>query len=84
MDVHIGFVRILDAKELENTKTDLQRYVPHLPVLNPNKPDKIRRVCNAASKFGGVSLNANLMAGPIFYNHPQEESPSDSGRRKLL
>ena len=47
-----------------NTKRDLQWYVPHLPVLNPNKPDKARRVCNAASKFGGVSLNENLMAGP--------------------
>ena len=64
VDVQKGFVRILDEEELENTKTDLQWYVPHLPVLNPNKPDKVRRVCNAASKFGGVSLNDNLMAGP--------------------
>ena len=59
-DVRKGFVRILDAEELENTKTDLQWYVPHLP----NKQYKVRRVCNAASKFGGVSLNDNLMAGP--------------------
>ena len=64
VDVQKGFVRILEEEELENTKTDLQWYVPHLPVLNPNKPDKVRRVCNAASKFGGVSLNDNLMAGP--------------------
>ena len=64
VDVQKGFVRILDEAEIENTKTDLQGYVPHLPVLNPNKPDKVRRVCNAASKFGGVSLNENLMAGP--------------------
>ena len=55
---------LLDEAELENTKTDLQWYVPHLPVLNSNKPDKVRRVCNAASKFGGVSLIDNLMAGP--------------------
>ena len=64
VDLQKGFVRILDEAEIENTKTDLQWYVPHLPVLNPNKPDKVRRVCNAASKFGGVSLNDNLMAGP--------------------
>ena len=64
VDVQKGFVRILDEAEDENTKTDLEWYVPHLPVLNPNKPDKVRRVCNAASKFGGVSLNDNLMAGP--------------------
>ena len=64
VDVQKGFVRILDEAEFENTKAGLQWYVPHLPVLNPNKPDKVRRVCNAASKFGGVSLNDNLMAGP--------------------
>ena len=64
VDVENGFVRILDEAEIENTKTDLQWYVPHLPVLNPNKPDKVRRVYNAASKFGGVSPNDNLMAGP--------------------
>ena len=64
MDVQKEFVRILDEEELENTKSYLQCYVPHLPVLNPNKPDKERRVCNAASKFGGVSLNDKLIAGP--------------------
>ena len=64
VDVQKVFVRILDEAELENTKSDLQWYVLHLPVLNPNKPDKVRQVCNAASKFGGVSLNDNLMAGP--------------------
>ena len=64
VDVQKGFVRILNEAEIENTKSDLQWYVPHLPVLNPNKPDKVRRVCNAASKFEGVSFNDNLMAGP--------------------
>ena len=64
VDVQKGFVRILDEAEIENTNSDHQWYVPQLPVLNPNKPDKVRRVCNAASKFGGVSLNDNLMAGP--------------------
>ena len=57
-------MRILYEAVIENTKSDLQWYVPHFPVLNPNQPDKVRRVCNAASKFGGVSLNDNLMAGP--------------------
>ena len=57
-------MRVLDEAELENTRSDLQWYVPHLHVLNTNKPDKVRRVCNAASKFGGFSLNDNLMAGP--------------------
>ena len=68
MDVQKGFVRVLDEAELEYTKSDLQWYVPHLPVLNPNKPGKVRRVCNAASKFEGVSLNDNLMALQTSYN----------------
>ena len=60
VDVQKGFERILVEAELENTKKGLPWYVPHLPVLNPNKPDKVRRVCNAASIFGGVSLNDTL------------------------
>ena len=30
----------------------------------PNKPGKVRRVCNAASKFKNVCLNDKLLAGP--------------------
>ena len=64
MDVKKRFVRVLDKTELENTKTDLRWYVPKLPVLNPNRSDKVSRVCNPASMFGGFSLNDNLMGGP--------------------
>ena len=39
-------------------------YLPHHPVLNPNKPGKVRRVCNAASKYKEVCLNHKLLAGP--------------------
>ena len=34
------------------------------PVGNPNKPGKIRRVANAASKFQGISLNNDFLTGP--------------------
>ena len=34
-----------------------------LPVLYPNKPGKLRRVCNAASKYKEVCLNDKLLAG---------------------
>ena len=57
-------MRVLDEVELENTETDLQWYVPHHPVLKMCKLDNVRRIYNSASKFGGVSLNDNLMAGP--------------------
>ena len=39
-------------------------YLPHHPVVNPNKPGKVRRVLNGASKFHGTSLNKSLLVGP--------------------
>ena len=39
-------------------------YLPHHPVLNPNKPVKVRRVYNAASKYKDVRLNDKLLTGP--------------------
>ena len=39
-------------------------YLPHHPVVNPNKPGKVRRVLNGAAKFHGASLNKSLLTGP--------------------
>ena len=44
-------------------------YLPHHPVTNPNKPGKVRRVANAASKFRGESLNSNPLTGPDLLNN---------------
>ena len=41
----------------------MQWYSRHNPVEHPHKPGKIRRVCNAASKFRGVWLNDKLLSG---------------------
>ena len=43
-------------------------YLPHHPVQSANKPNKVRRVANAASKFKGESLNSNLLTGPDLLN----------------
>ena len=63
VDVEKGFDRILKQDDLEATKMERQWYVPHHSVENQNKLGKVRRVCNAASEFRGISLNDNLLTG---------------------
>ena len=61
-DVEKGFVKILGKSEVKGT-FGKEWYLPHHPVLNPNKPGKVRRVCNAAAKYKDVCLNDKLLAG---------------------
>ena len=61
-DVEKGFVKILDESEVKGT-FGKEWYLPHHPVLYQNKPGKVRRVCNAASKYKEVCLNDKLLAG---------------------
>ena len=56
-----GYITLLEKGELE--RSDFW-YLPHHPVVNPRKPEKVRRVCNAAKKFRGYCLNDDLMKGP--------------------
>ena len=43
-------------------------YLPHHPVLNPNKPDKVRIVFDCAARYGGTSLNDRVHQGPDLTN----------------
>ena len=64
VDVANGHVRKLNKEELRETAMEPQWYTPHHPVINPHKPEKVRRVCNAAAKYKGFSLNDKLLTGP--------------------
>ena len=64
-----GYVRKVPRNELLSTKAEPQWYLPHHPVLNPNKPEKVSQVCNAALKYKGVALNDLLMTGPDLLNN---------------
>lgn len=39
-------------------------YLPHHPVTHPLKPDKVRVVYDCAARYGGTSLNQQLLQGP--------------------
>ena len=55
---------------LESTGAGGRRwFLPHHPVMNPNKPDKVRIVFDCASHCCGVSLNDLLMQGPQLMNN---------------
>ena len=46
------------------SRSERNWYLPHHPVVNPNRPGKVRRVLNGAAKFLGASLNKSLLTGP--------------------
>ncbi|XP_062716497.1 uncharacterized protein LOC109432742 [Aedes albopictus] len=58
-----GYIRKLSAQE-EATHIGRCWYLPIFPVVNPNKPGKLRIVWDAAAKVGKLSLNSFLLKGP--------------------
>ncbi|XP_065077557.1 uncharacterized protein LOC135700826 [Ochlerotatus camptorhynchus] len=65
MDEYVDkrYVRKLSDDEL-NMHQSKEWYLPVFPVVNPNKPGKVRLVWDAAAPAYGVSLNSLLLKGP--------------------
>ena len=63
-DIQSSFDRKLNQEEIDKFENDTQCFLPHHPVKHPHNPGKVRRVCNAASKFKGVPLNDKLLSEP--------------------
>ena len=58
-------------KVLESSRNQPRQplwYLPHHPMLNPNKPDKVQVVFDCAAVFHGTSLNDQLLQGPDLTN----------------
>ena len=63
-DISAGYVLKLDQTDLNGNRYKLQWFLPHHYVINPHKPENVRRVCNAAAKYQSVSLNNKPLSGP--------------------
>ena len=62
-DVEKGYVKRLSKEEVQNG-SKVTWYLPHRFVINPKKPDRLRRVYDASAKFMGQSLNDKIYIGP--------------------
>ena len=65
MDYYLekGYAHRLSPDEVL-TSEPKKWYLPHFPVLNPNKPGKVRILFDAAAEYENASLNKNLLQGP--------------------
>lgn len=61
--VRKGYIRKLSYQEIHQPGNRIW-YLPIFPVINHNKPGKVRIVWDAAAAIGGTSLNSVLLKGP--------------------
>lgn len=61
--VQKGYARKLCQQEVDQADNKTW-YLPHFAITNPNKPEKMRIVFDAAAFSNGVSLNSMLLKGP--------------------
>ncbi|XP_065076052.1 uncharacterized protein LOC135699688 [Ochlerotatus camptorhynchus] len=61
-----GYCHKATTYELSEVDPKKVWYLPLNIVINPNKPNKVRMVWDAATSVRGVSLNSKLLKGPDF------------------
>ena len=60
--------QIVPKTPMEHTAS-VAWYLPHHPVMNPNKPDKVCVVFDCAARYNWVSLNSQLLQCPDLTNN---------------
>ena len=70
IDEYLAHGYIVEVPAYDGTnRSSREWYLPHHPVVNPLKPDKVRRVLNGASKCHKQSLNRALLTGPDLFQN---------------
>lgn len=62
-----GYAELVPAGEI-TVNPDYTWYLPHHPVFNPNKPEKVRIVFDCAAIYDSTSLNSEVLQGPDLTN----------------
>ena len=72
-EVMTGYLKNRYARKLPKKEVDeVSRrtwYLPHHPVFNENKPNKMRIAFDAAGEYDGMNLNKALLTGPDLLNN---------------
>ena len=63
-----GYMRKVAFSEVRTTHCLPQWYLLHYPVVNPNKPSEIRRVCNAAARSAGKTFIEAFVPGSDLFS----------------
>ena len=61
-----NYAELVPEDEIDSSKRVW--YIPHHPILNPRKPEKLRIVYDCAASSHQVALNDKLMTGPDLVN----------------
>ena len=62
--VTLGFAHRVTQQEMIDTPRGRANFLTHHGVRNQNKPGRVRVVCHANERTGGLSLNERLYKGP--------------------